>query len=140
VIDTTTIDPPLSFEASGPLGRMLDSTASGLRDALAAAVRTRVPLGPAFSTSGEVTLVSRSTVALSRPEARGDSSRHPDIALTQPPYVAFSAIGFSPDRRSAAVYAEYHCGALCGGAYAVVLTRHPARSWQIQHVHTRLRF
>jgi hypothetical protein len=131
VIDTTTLDPPLRLQASGPLSRMLDSTSPGLRDALASAVQTRGPLRPAFSVSGEVTLVPRSAVA-----TLGDPRR----AAAGATYVAFSAIGFSSDRRSAAVYAEYHCGALCGGAYVIVLARHPPQSWRIRQVHTILLF
>ena len=138
VIDTTTLNPPLGLQASGPLGRMLDSSAPGLRDALGRAVQTPVPLRRAFSIPGSVTMISRSA-AMEQLRGAG-SSGDPGSVASEAGYVAFSAIGFSPDGQSAAVYVEYHCGGLCGGAYVVVLARKPERSWRIQQVHTRLRF
>ena len=138
VIDTTTLNPPLDLQASGPLGRMLDSSAPGLRDALERAVQTRVPLRRAFSLPGSVTMISRSA-AMERLRVAGPSGDRARVA-SGAGYVAFSAIGFSPDGQSAAVYVEYHCGGLCGGAYVVVLARKAERSWGIQQVHTRLLF
>jgi len=38
-------------------------------------------------------------------------------------WIQFSAVGFSPDKKTAAVYAEYACGQHCGGGMLYVLQK-----------------
>jgi hypothetical protein len=45
-------------------------------------------------------------------------------------WVQFSAVGFSDDKKTAVVYAAYHCGETCGGGAAYVL-QSKGGTWQV---------
>ena len=122
VVEATIVDPPLGLEAPRNVGLMLDSVAPELRAALSRAVRAPVALRSAFPLQGEVTLLPPSSLYSQRDPTQGIGT---DIA-------AFSAVGFAPDGRTAALYVQHHCGDLCGTASVVALARLESGRWQIR--------
>ena len=141
VVDSTILNPPVRLSPTGPLARMLDSAAPGLAAALAAATRTQSRLRPAFSARGEVSVVPwTETAAAARRSAAGTDVADPTRPYPGAGIVSFSAVGFAPDHRTAAVYAEHRCGPLCGGGYVVVVARGPGGRWQVRSVSLGLRF
>ena len=141
VVDSTILQPPVRLSPTGPLARMLDSAAPGLTEALAAAGRTQIRLRPAFGVAGEVAVMPRAeTAAGARRSPAGRDAADPTRRYPGAGIVSFSAIGFAPDQRTAALYAEHLCGPLCGGGYVVVLARGSGGRWQIRSVSPGLRF
>jgi hypothetical protein len=49
-------------------------------------------------------------------------------------YSAFSPVAYSADRRSAALYYEFHCGGLCGEGNVVLLALAPDGRWHVKVV------
>ena len=118
-----------------------DSTAYGvdarnavLRTDLAAAMSRRTDLRALLKGRG-ITLVSRATVdSVFRGEGPTAWSDY-DAKYGRGGFAEVSGIGFTPDSLKAAVYVNYHCGAVCGYGSTVTLARDKMGQWRIQRIH-----
>jgi hypothetical protein len=105
-----------------------------LRASLAAALSRRTDLRALLQGHG-ITLVSRVTVD-SVFRGKGPTAWSDYYAkYGRGGFAEVSAVGFTPDSSSAALYVAYHCGGLCGYGSTITLVRDKAGQWRIQRIH-----
>jgi len=121
VRDTTAVPSAeeLAWVLKSPFADSAGGAVKGAVSDLLTCTRTRSPLAPTLIT------------ALGAAPLRGTFNPQDFTGPQGPTLITISAMGLAPDSSLAAVYWEYHCGALCAGGTVSFFTRTSTGGWTL---------